>query len=107
MSFKRCEVTVLSSEFPVFMLSKVKSVTVEISKLYEEKRNQFRSVDTDTLLSLYCDIERSYKAVLQALDTATSTQSFYFSADASNFAKTMSEIRNVLFTRGLREIPTK
>jgi hypothetical protein len=89
------------------MLFNLKSVAVEPSVDFEQKLNRFRSVDSDSLLSLYGDIERSYKDILKALDIASSTQSFYFSADAGNCAKTMAEIRSVLFSRGIRQFSTK
>ncbi|OLS15632.1 MAG: hypothetical protein RBG13Loki_0731 [Promethearchaeota archaeon CR_4] len=72
---------------------------------YRAKLSRFQNVDTDVLISLYKDIEQSHKAIIKALDSASSTQTFYFSADAGNCAKTMVEIKNVLFSRGIRDFP--
>jgi len=75
----------------------------ERSSEYLAKRNRFKDVDTDVLISLYKDIEQSHQALIKTLDNASSIQTFYFSADASNCAKTMTEIKNVLFSRGIKE----
>ena len=88
------------------MLSKLKTMPTTLYERHKEKLNRFRDVDSETLLSLYTDIKRTHKEILKALDNATATQAFYFSADAGNCAKTLSEIQNVLFARGVRDLPT-
>ncbi len=106
MNFNKIAIFFSSRERLVVMLSKLKSIPCTSYGDYEEKMNRFRSVDTDTLLSLYSDIKRTRGEILKALDNATATQAFYFSADAGNCAKTLSEIQNVLFARGVRDFST-
>jgi hypothetical protein len=87
-----------------FMIKVVKNLPSEqCTPDYIEKLSKFRDVDTDVLTSLYNDIARSHRAILKALETASSTQAFYFSVDARNCEKTMNEIKGVLFLRGVRE----
>lgn len=81
-------------------------VSREMHPEHEDKTIRFKDVETDVLLSLYKDVQRSHSSILNALDTASAIQRFYFSADARNCQSTLAEIRSVLFSRGIRQIPT-
>jgi hypothetical protein len=71
---------------------------------YEAKLSRFKDVDSETLASLYKDVEQSHKCILEALETSTGASTFYFSADARNCSNTLAEIKTILFSRGVRDI---
>ncbi len=77
--------------------------SLECSSIYRGKPDRFKDVDTESLVYLYKDIEFAYLDINHALEHASATQSVYFSADAKSCLDTLSEIKCVLFTRGIKE----
>ncbi len=85
------------------MFSKSKTSSQECSPEYQTKLSRFKDADTDALIDLYKGVERSYKDINHALEHASAAQTLYFSADRRACQETLSEIKCVLFTRGVRE----
>ena len=71
----------------------------------EEYLTRFRDINTEILISLYKDIQYTHYNILKVLETASATETFYFSADARNCQSTLAAIRSILFSRGVREFP--
>ncbi len=85
------------------MFSKSKTSSQECSPDYHAKLSRFKDADTDALIDLYKDVERSYKDISHALEHASAAQTLYYSADARSCKDALTEIQCVLFTRGVRE----
>jgi hypothetical protein len=86
------------------MFSNINTMSAhECSTDLDVKSNRFKDVDTDVLLDLYKDIEHSYQDINHALEHASAAQTLYFSADARSCKDTLTEIKCVLFTRGIKE----
>ncbi|HMF31243.1 MAG TPA: hypothetical protein VKK79_07510 [Candidatus Lokiarchaeia archaeon] len=85
-------------------LTKMKLVSHDCTPDFEAKLNRFKDVDSESLISLFKDVEQTHQCILKALDTASGSATFFYSADASNCSKTMTEIKTVLFSRGIRDL---
>ncbi len=85
------------------MFSTSKNSSHECPPDYDAKQSRFKDADTDALIDLYKGVERSYMDINHALKHASPAQILYFSADAQACRDALSEIKCVLFTRGVRE----
>jgi hypothetical protein len=75
----------------------------ECSADLDVKSNRFKDVETEVLIDLYKDIEHSYRDINHVLENASAAQTLYFSADARSCEDTLTEIKCVLITRGIKE----
>ncbi len=83
------------------MVSKIQN-SQECTSDWGAKQSRFKDADTEALIYLYQDVERSFKDIKNALKHASPAQILYFSADARSCQDTLSEIKCVLVTRGIQ-----